>query len=191
MVQTQLEKKTPHTGEHGLMKNDLAIVPSADQSIGTTVDRMELLRKKFKKNPLKTGYGMQFAEQFKRVIHKANPKQFDTIELLHITDVQFGHVSCNGKKMIEYRDWILAEPNRFMLWGGDMVDAGTKVSVGSPWEQLWEPQSQLYKFCELWAPARHRVLGYVGGNHERRTVLTFGDLGQSIATVLQIPYSAG
>src|SRR5437899_1777109 len=72
-----------------------------------------------------------------------------------------------------------------------MVDAGTKVSVGSPWEQLWEPQSQLYKFCELWAPARHRVLGYVGGNHERRTVLTFGDLGQSIATVLQIPYSAG
>ena len=40
-------------------------------------------------------------------------------------------------------------------------------------------------------PFRHRVLGYVGGNHEARTSKTFGEAGSIIATLLGIPYSCG
>jgi hypothetical protein len=47
------------------------------------------------------------------------------------------------------------------------------------------------KFVELWAPARHRILGSVGGNHERRGIPGFGDTGRLIASLLQIPYSSG
>lgn len=161
------------------------------ESKDSTINRLYDLQKSFQQNPLQLTTGMQFDDQYKYVTWKVDPAQYETIELMHITDVQFGHKFCNVPRMIEYRDWILSKPNRFMLWGGDMIDAGTKVSVGSPWEQIGEPQSQVYQFCKLWAPARHRVLGFVGGNHERRGILTFGDLGTTIASVLQIPYSAG
>ncbi len=165
--------------------SETSLVPTS------TVSRMLALQRDFLPIPFKQTLYMPVEDQYKRVSVVFDARKFDAIELLHITDIQFGHKSCNEKRMIEYRDWVLDEPNRFMLWGGDLVDAGTKISVGSPWEQKWEPQGQLWKFCELWAPARHRVLGYVGGNHERRSKLTFGDLGVAIASVLGVPYSDG
>ena len=115
----------------------------------------------------------------------------DHIDLMQITDVQFGHITTKYERVVEYRDWILAEPNRFMLWTGDMVDAWAMWSPGRAFDQLGDPQSQVLKFVELWAPARHRILGYVGGNHERRAIPGFGDLGVLIATLLKIPYSNG
>lgn len=135
--------------------------------------------------------GMQFGFQHKYVTWKFDPKVHKSIELLHMTDIQYGNLACQVKRVIEYFDWVLDEPNRFILLGGDLVDAATKLSVGSPWDNTKEPQGQLFDFCELMAPYRHRVLGYVGGNHERRTVPTFGDAGQLIASILRIPYSGG
>lgn len=116
---------------------------------------------------------------------------FDTLEVLQITDVQFGHKQCLVKKLKEYLNWVLVEPNRYIVFGGDMVDAGHVQSKGSPFEQVGDPQEELWQFCKLAAPLRHRVLGYVGGNHERRSIPTFGDLGRSIATILKLPYSPG
>jgi hypothetical protein len=72
-----------------------------------------------------------------------------------------------------------------------MIDSATVLSPGEPWENLFSPQRQVYKFCELAAPLRSRILGYVGGNHERRGIRTFGDLGILIATLLEVPYSSG
>lgn len=134
--------------------------------------------------------GMRYADNVKYVRVEI-PPTLDEVLLMQITDVQFGHIACRYDRVIEYRDWILAEPNRFMLWGGDMIDAATKISIGDPWENLAGPLRQIFKFCEVWAPARHRILGYVGGNHERRGQTTYGDLGATIATHLKIPYSLG
>lgn len=153
-------------------------------------DRLKNFRKQFEPTLLPMQSGMHFCEQTKYVRWNCSALK-KPIEIVHITDVQYGHVLCNKSKVIEYRDWILSEPNRFMVFGGDMIDAGTKLSVGSPWEQEMEPQGQVYSFCEIFAPARHRILGYVGGNHCRRGVPTFGDLGSLIAHMLEIPYSAG
>lgn len=107
------------------------------------------------------------------------------------SSVQFGHVECQVDRVKEYRDWVLAKPNRFVLFGGDMIDAASVLSPGQPWENICGPQSQVYQFCELMAPLRARILGYVGGNHERRGLKTFGDIGLMIAYLLKIPYSSG
>jgi hypothetical protein len=72
-----------------------------------------------------------------------------------------------------------------------MVDAATPISIASPYENTEEPQGQVFRFIEIAMPIRHRILGYVGGNHERRSIKTFGDLGHLIATLLKIPYSSG
>jgi hypothetical protein len=135
--------------------------------------------------------GMQYGLESKYVTWRFDPRKFDTIELLHITDVQFGHVECRVHRVKEYIQWVLKEPNRFVLFGGDMIDAGHIFSPGQPWEQICEPQGQVYRFCEMFAPLRPRILGYVGGNHERRTIKTFGDSGLLIASLLQVPYSGG
>lgn len=115
----------------------------------------------------------------------------DTLELLQMTDVQFGHKACDVETVDKYLAWVLAQGNRYILFGGDMVDAGHVQSKGSPFEQIGDPQQELWEFCRLFAPVRHRVLGYVGGNHERRAIPTFGDIGKSIATILELPYSPG
>ncbi len=116
---------------------------------------------------------------------------FKTLELLQITDAQFGHICCKVERLIEYRDWVLAKPNRYMIWTGDNIDSATMQSKGTTWENIGTPQNQIFEFCKLWAPAAHRVLGYVGGNHERRALTTFGDLGITIAALLRLPYSRG
>ena len=135
--------------------------------------------------------GMVIGEQSKYLRWNLEGVKADYIDLIQLTDVQFGHICCKYERVEEYRDWILAEPNRFMLWTGDMVDAWAMWSPGRAFDQLGDPQSQLLRFVEAWAPARHRILGYVGGNHERRAIPGFGDLGVLIATLLKIPYSNG
>lgn len=117
--------------------------------------------------------------------------KFNTLELVQITDMQWGHICCKRDRVLEYRDWVLAKPNRYMLWTGDNIDSAHMQSKGTPWENTGSPQQQMFEFVEVWAPARHRILGYVGGNHERRVLTTFGDLGIAIAALLQIPYSRG
>lgn len=134
----------------------------------------------------------RIGDEAKYVSVRIDPELYPKgIELLHITDVQFGHLMCNVPKFREYRDWILAKPNRFTLWGGDMVDAAHAMSVASPYENSVEPQQQVFQFVREAAPMRHRIIAYVGGNHERRSSKMFGDLGHLIATLLRIPYSAG
>jgi hypothetical protein len=153
-------------------------------------DRLAKFQKQFEPYPLRYSSGMYYLEQTKYVSWDCTRFR-DPIEILHFTDVQWGHVLCRKDKVHEYIDWILRERNRFIVFGGDMIDAGTKVSLGSPWEQELEPSGQVYSFCEAFARVRHRILGFVGGNHERRGVLTFGDLGSLLAHLLQVPYSAG
>lgn len=167
--------------------------PELENSSLEVVARTEqyLDRLKLPADVLKLTSGMVYADQTKYVRWEIPADHTKQIELLQMTDMQFGHIQCKEHRVIEYRDWILKSPNRYMLWTGDNVDAGHILSKGSPFDQKYEPQTQVLRFCELWAPARHRILGYVGGNHERRGIPTFGDLGTLIATLLRIPYSAG
>lgn len=178
MVSHQLTTTSPNVGQFRSLINQTS----------TVFDR---LAARMGKNDHPMTSSMLFKEQAKYISWQIPATKFPMIELLQITDVQFGHVGCKVNRVIEYRDWVLAQKNRFMLWTGDMVDAWAMWSPGRPFEQIADPQSQVFKFCELWAPARHRILGYVGGNHERRAIPGFGDLGILLAILLKIPYSNG
>ncbi len=153
---------------------------------------IEFLQASAPKDVVDMDLTMQFGDENKYVTVTFDPKKYPKgIELLHITDVQFGHKMCNVKKFEEYCQWVLREPNRFVFFGGDMVDAATVLSIASQYENTEEAQGQVYRFCEIANTIRHRVLGYVGGNHERRSQNAFGDLGKLIATLLRVPYSSG
>ena len=156
-----------------------------------TTQLMQYLQGLLSPDIVEATHGMFYDQQIKYVSWNTDKFGWDEVEILQVTDVQFGHKMCNVPRMIEYRDWVLDKPNRFMVWTGDMIDAWRIGSPGQPLENILDANSQVLKFAELWAPARHRILGYVGGNHERRGFAGGGDLGTVLATLLQIPYSAG
>ena len=162
----------------------------AIQQIGSPIQEI-IDRLRLRPNPYPSVNKMVVHGETKWIEWDFSKSKFKTLELLQITDVQWGHICCKRERVREYRDWILAAPNRFMIWTGDNVDSATMQSKGTTWENTGTPQQQLFEFCQEWAPARHRILGYVGGNHERRTLTTFGDLGITIAALLRVPYSRG
>lgn len=170
------------------------VLPTPHQRlvVPATQEYLDNLQRNAPKNVLDLGFTMRMGDESKYVTANFSPKKFkNQIEIIHITDVQFGHLACNVDKFVEYRDWVLSVPNRFVFFGGDMVDSAHAFSIASPYENTMEPQAQVYRFCELAMPLRHRIIGFVGGNHERRTNKMFGDLGHLIATILRIPYSSG
>lgn len=159
----------------------------------STVEYLSKLTESAPEDVLKIQTGMAYAEERKYVSVQIPEKLgFDRIEIYHLTDVQWGHVCCQENRFIEYRDFILAEPNRFTVFGGDMINAATMLSKGTPWEDNSLPIEQVYRFVQVSMPMRHRVLGYVGGNHERHIRPTMGrSAGSLIASLLRIPYSEG
>lgn len=160
--------------------------------VPSTHEFLESLHSKLPADVVNLYLGMRIGDESKYVTARFDLKEHpENIELIMLTDVQFGHLMCREERFIEFRDWVLASPHRFVFFGGDMVDAAHSMSVGSSYENKFEPQIQVFRFCEIAAPLRHRVIGYVGGNHERRTSKMFGDLGHLIATLLKTPYSSG
>lgn len=191
-VRAKVQVETRREGTKGVVEEVVASLSKDSRKqvvVASTLEHFDNLQATMKEYEPTLTTGMRYGNQSK-YLRWVMPSD-ETIELLHVTDVQFGHRECKYDRVVEYRDWVLAEPNRYMLWGGDNVDAYVIGGKGSPYDQIGDPQSQVYKFCEVWAPARHRVLGYVGGNHERRSVPGFGDLGTLIATILGVPYSDG
>lgn len=156
------------------------------QVISSTYEVLTRIMEKAPQDVLK----LQLSERIDREVKYVTvnvPSKFKTFEIVHITDVQFGHIRCAEDKFREFLDWILESDERFVIFGGDMIDSITKHSVGSMHENRWEPSEQILRFVETVSKIRHRVLGYVGGNHERRVP------GQAmlIASLLRIPYSSG
>jgi len=167
------------------------IVPNRNAPIH---ERLAELHRRFKKPIFTTAAGMLINGQSKYVTHRFSEsfvEKYRKIEILHLTDVQFGHHLCMVDKFVEYRDWVLAQPYRFVTFGGDLLDAWRMGSPGEGYDNFCRPDSQFYYFCEIVAPMQHRILGHVGGNHERRALAGGIDLGGLLSYALQIPYSAG
>ena len=123
--------------------------------------------------------------------HRVPMNGTDKLEFMHLTDLQYGSDTFQEERFIEFRDWIVGRPNCFVFLGGDLIDAATPISIANPYTNTMEPSKQVMHLVELLQPLQNRILGSVGGNHERRTAKTFGDAGRLIATLLKIPYSRG
>ena len=135
----------------------------------------------------------QEEDEVKFVSYNLSSTKHRKVELMHLTDLQIGSKAFQRKRFIEYRNWLLSEPQRYVFLGGDIIDAATVMSIASPYENTKEPSYQVDEAVGLLAPLARagRLLGYVGGNHERRTAKTWGDAGRNIAKDLKVPYSRG
>jgi len=137
-------------------------------------------------------HGMVMDGETKRpAIQLSEDDHPDFVEIMMLTDLQFGSKGFQEARFLKYRQWILGRPHCFVALGGDLVDAATKLSIANPYDNNWEPSEQVTRLVDLLKPLRGRIIGSVAGNHERRTAAGFGNAGALIATLLGVPYSRG
>src|SRR5476651_497290 len=89
--------------------------------VASTRDYMDRLADLSPKDSIKITTGVQIGDNVKRVAAYF-PSDWPHVEIIHITDVQWGHILCNEEKFVEYCNWILRSPHRFVVFGGDMID---------------------------------------------------------------------
>ena len=98
-------------------------------------------------------------------------RRFDSaIKIACISDIHFGaleHMELEWKKFL---DSVRADPNLYLVLGGDLINNNTRSSVGSPWDDTIRPREQKRLMVEALMPIRDRILCCVSGNHERRSM---------------------
>ena len=65
---------------------------------------------------------------------------------------------------------VEADPNLFLILGGDLINNNLRSSVGSPWDDVLRPREQKRRMVEMLKPISNRILCCVSGNHERRSM---------------------
>ncbi len=84
---------------------------------------------------------------------------------------------------------FLEKPNAFSFGNGDLCESTIRSSKGEIFKQIGTPQDQRDQMIEWLYPYRHKILGFVSGNHEDRIYKEAGvDITKDIAKALGVPY---
>ena len=87
---------------------------------------------------------------------------------LHVGDKAFGKES---KRILrENIKFVQEHDNARVILNGDLLNTATRVSKTSPFEQDMTLEEQITAVCEFLIPIKDKIIGAVGGNHERRMV---------------------
>lgn len=119
--------------------------------------------------------------------------QFDPdvtdVKIFNFTDTHVGHKNFDRQRFINDVAMVEDDSNAFVVIGGDLIEAATKLSVGDPWEANMRPQEQSMEAAKLLMPIAHKLLAYRSGNHDAgRFKHTSTDMAEVIAHYLQVPY---
>ena len=96
------------------------------------------------------------------------PQQQD-LHLYFIADVHLGAKEQMEREWAEFCEFVLTDPNAYLILGGDLINNGTRNSVSGPFEDTLRPREQKIKMAEMLSPLSKRILCAVSGNHEFRS----------------------
>lgn len=94
------------------------------------------------------------------------PKEHDTVELFPVHDLHYGNECFNLSKWNRLHDLILAEPNRYVVWVGDLMENAIPGSKSNPLMQQYSPQEQKEYITALFKELKKRTIAILDGNHE-------------------------
>lgn len=98
-------------------------------------------------------------------------RRFDSqIKVACISDIHFGALEHMEREWKQFLNTVVADPNLYLVLGGDLINNNTRSSVGSPWADLIRPREQKRLMVEALTPIKDRILCCVSGNHERRSM---------------------
>lgn len=98
------------------------------------------------------------------------------ITIIPIFDVHLGSPECMEQEFIKFINTVAQTPHTYMILGGDLIDNGTRASVGSAiFRQTMPPSQQKREMAKILAPVADRILCLLPGNHERRSTKDVDD----------------
>lgn len=125
-------------------------------------------------------------------INIKNTKSKD-FRILNFSDVHIGAKANRLNLLKSFVKEVENDDSAFAVFGGDMIEAITKASVGDPYEQYLNINEQMTECIKIFRPIAHKLIAYAGGNHDSgRTYKTCEfDLSRAIASILKVPYFRG
>lgn len=91
------------------------------------------------------------------------------ITIVPVADVHLGAPECKEQEFIKFIADVKDTPDLYLILGGDLVNNGTRSSVGvSVYRDTMPPHQQKREMANILAPVRDRILCAVPGNHEFR-----------------------
>lgn len=114
------------------------------------------------------------------IAHKLS-EDFETLQILPLADFHIGDVHSDGKKIMEWIDYIKRTPNCFALINGDIFDCAIRNSIGDVYSAALNPMAQLEQGVKLFGEISERLLCCTGGNHEHRI---YKDTGIDVASLM-------
>ena len=98
-------------------------------------------------------------------------RRFDSaIKIACISDIHLGALEHMEAEWNKFLASVVADPNLYLILGGDLINNNTRSSVGSPWDDTIRPREQKKMMVEALKPIKDKILCCVSGNHERRSI---------------------
>ena len=105
---------------------------------------------------------------FSFITHKFPERQ--DIKIYPVADVHLGAAEHKGREWNDFCATVLKDENAYITLGGDLIDNGTRSSVGNGiFENTMRPREAKKLMVEMLDPLRSRILCAIPGNHERRS----------------------
>lgn len=92
------------------------------------------------------------------------------ITVIPVSDVHLGAIEHCEKEWTDFCKAIAAEPDTYIILGGDLVNNSIRTSVANPFDETMRPREQKKLMVQRLMPIRDKILCAVSGNHERRSM---------------------
>lgn len=94
------------------------------------------------------------------------PEEYDSVEIYPIHDLHYGNANFNMAKWKAVKKDILSQPNRYIIWVGDLFENAVPNSRSSVFEQVKTPLEQREFISEQFTELADRTIACIDGNHE-------------------------
>ena len=117
------------------------------------------------------------------------PAKFKELIILPISDIHYGDPLFSQKHLNRVRDFILDNPNVYIIFNGDLCNCALRNSASDSYSATHTPEQQRDYLIEYFMPVKNRILGMTDGNHEARIYRdTSIDICKDMAKAWGCPY---
>lgn len=117
------------------------------------------------------------------------PESLSSVEIYPVCDLHLGDVLADVSGFKQFVQFILQQPNRYVVCLGDIINNSITSSVGDTYLDNLSPMQQKKEAKKLLEPLKGRILFMTGGNHEYRTAKDVNlDITEDLADYLEAPY---
>ena len=97
------------------------------------------------------------SQELADIVHELS-SDFETLEIYPLSDVHIGDPLLDEKRLYQFRDEILAEPNRYIICNGDLINNATANSVSDHVEEVYRIDEQIAIVAQFLDPVKDRIL---------------------------------